>query len=152
MSHKLHGKIGTPAEAHAVTSAAEYRALAARHLARAGLVGALHDDPAPLPAFVSAGRWLVMCPCGNGPSAHPGGAEGWPEPVAVCFECGAVYRPVFPPLRAAAEEVLLARPHFSHRHWFPDPASAGRRGLRPERVEDLVRENRARGVAVRRSE
>lgn len=146
MSHKIRAAIGTAAEAHNLASAADYRELARVFVVRSGL-GGLHERSERPPAYVSAGRWVVDCPCGNGPAAHPGGAEGWPDPVAVCLECGAVYRPVFPRDREAGEAALLAREHPHQRHWFPHASVAARRGLaRAETVRGLLAENKARGV------
>jgi hypothetical protein len=87
----------------------------------------------PVPAFVNAGRWLVRCACGDAPMAHP----DWPE--VRCFNCGAIGgHVIWPAERADIERVLLARPRAVNRNWMPG-----------ESVEDLQRENRDHGMAVR---
>jgi len=82
-----------------------------------------------MPVRVSGGYWVVMCVCGNAPSAHP----DWH--LACCFECGAIYRYLDVPIdRAEIESVLVRRP-MAHRHWVVG-----------ETVADLARENAAHGV------
>ena len=135
----LH-EIGRPLHAHGVRTPGEYRERQRIHLAelrraRPAIVwGEPHDAIVqPLP-FVSGGRWVVQCPCGNAPSADP----GWR--LACCFECGAIYADLAFPLEIAwIEALLLARPAQQNRHWFPH-----------ESVADLARENTEHGIrAVR---
>lgn len=68
-----------------------------------------------LPAYVSAGRWVALCPYCNA------GIGCWDQnPRGCCLECGTVYRIRFPAPaeRAIAEPELLSRPK-RHQHWFP---------------------------------
>lgn len=149
----LRDRIGTPVQAHRVNSEAEYRTFAKQMLAALGGSADLREMPDRVVPHVSDGRWVVDCACGNGASAHPGdGTEAWPAPIAVCCECGAVHRPIFPADRERAEAVLLARPSPFQRHWFPDASHlTARRGVgRPETVADLEAENRANGARVPR--
>lgn len=82
-------------------------------------------------ARISGGRWIVDCPCGNANSA----SHEWM--LALCYECGAIYRSiVFPENREAIEQALLLRPEWRNRHWAP-----------PETLDDLLAENAAHGVA-----
>jgi hypothetical protein len=79
------------------------------------------------PVFISAGKWLIECACGNCPSVAPewGG-------LACCFECGAVYEGLEMPSDAAAiEAVLVQRPSLNARHWEPGTT-----------VEDLLAQDR----------
>ena len=147
--HPLRGAIGGPELVHGVASAGEYRDHARRFLARVGVPPDRWLRPVlPRPAYVSGGCWLVKCDCGNAPSAHPGdGTDAWPEPIAVCLECGALHRPVFPADRALAEAALLERPDPASRNYFPHKDLAALVGEdRAQTVAYLRRENRARGV------
>ena len=97
-------------------------------------------------AYVSDGRWVCDCSCGNSPSVEP----DWH--LAVCSTCGAILRPLVPPDVAAAEAALLARPHPNLRHYFPGSKEARKWGLRVrERAPDLERENVEHGLPARRS-
>lgn len=120
MSYHLRHVIAKPIHQHGVDSEEAYLLYARRFLLRHGLrpsmVREVTERP---PAYVSGGCWVVKCGCGNAPSAHPGGEPGWPRPIAVCLDCGAVYRPVFPKDGATAEELLLERPDPGSRHFFP---------------------------------
>lgn len=120
-----------PSQAHRVATADEYRAAALAFCRRHG-VTALHDgaDPQPV-AYINQSRWLCDCTCGNAPSTHPD------LPVACCFECGAVWRPVFPDAADFAEihRVLLARPALARNY---DP--------RRETIDHIAWENEHRGV------
>ena len=86
----------------------------------------------PISAQVNHGRWIAVCTdCGNGMLTH----KEWK--LAACDECGAIYTDVrFPAKAADIETVLLHRPHRMTQNWFPH-----------ESVKDLIRENRANGVA-----
>lgn len=126
----LTDTIGTPEQAHGVTTEAAYREWALKIRARMGVKSvALRDVKARPAAYVSHGRWVVECPCGNCPSAHPGGTSAWPEPVAVCVECGAVYRPTFAEPVEAVEATLLARPDIKMRDYYPTKEIAQRHGV-----------------------
>lgn len=107
-----------------VNTEADYRARQAEALA--ALARAYPNLPwqgarvvAELPsAFVSGGRWLVECSCGNCPALAPewGG-------LALCYECGAVYEGVAQPVDAEEiERLLVARKHPSMRYWNPTQA------------------------------
>ena len=80
----------------------------------------------PVGAYVSASRWIVICPHCRGPvSCGP----AWP--IACCFECGAVCDHLTYPEQAAEIEVtLLARPGLFTRNWLTSESHA-----------DLVAEN-----------
>ena len=142
MSGLLANTIGTPAECLRVNSEMEYLLWARRILAGTGAAPILKDHVGDQPsAVVNDGRWLVRCACSNACIAHPGGSPDWPNPVAVCAECGTVYRPTFPAKRELAEVVLLARPDVRSRHWEPDT----------EKVADLIRENKAHDLPSRKA-
>ena len=97
-------------------------------------------------AYVSDGRWVCQCACGNCPSVDP----DWR--LAVCFTCGAILRPLVPPDVEAAEAALLARPHPNLRHYFPGRKEAQKWGLRVRvRARDLERENVDHGLPARRA-
>lgn len=83
-----------------------------------------------LVAYVSEGRWVCDCVCGNGVLATPG-----LEDVA-CSECGTVFPVVFPEAKtlAEAEAVLMQRPR-DNRNWYPET----------ETVLDLKAENAVHG-------
>lgn len=83
-------------------------------------------------AFVSQGRWVINCTCGNGPSASP----EWE--LAVCLECGKVWQPVFPDRRELLETVLLSRERMANRNWEP-----------AESVDALLIENADNDASVR---
>lgn len=148
MSHQLRDRIGTPEIAHRVTSPEHYVDWArTAHVGLGGKASDVRESGLTLDAYVSDGRWVVQCPCGNGPSAHP----EWK--IAVCVECGAIHRVGMPRDHRAAEAVLLARAHPHERHWFPTDETARRHGLeRRETVSSLRRENRARGVPPARTD
>ena len=113
----LHDRIGRPINAHGVRSPDEYRAYARRMLdelnARFGLNLAVAVREGRPPALINAGRWLVVCPCGNAPSADP----DWG--LAICLECGSEFRPVFPSDVAGIETALLDRTKSPQRNWNP---------------------------------
>jgi hypothetical protein len=141
VNHRLRDAIGTPVELHQVASAEAYVQRAKEYLVAHGGLPVLAEATQRPPAYVSHGAWVCQCVCGNGCSAHP----DWG--IAVCYECGALYRPVFPRQRAAGEAVLLRRPDHRTRNWFPHDDVARRHGLaRGEPVAALERENAARGV------
>jgi hypothetical protein len=127
-----------PLHAHGARSPEEYLEKQRAHLAQLRAAYPQHGFGEPAVsaltalAWVSGGRWVVTCPCGNCPSADP----EWR--LAACFECGAVYRGVaFPAARQRIEALLLARPHRQNRHWLPQ-----------ESVAALERENHAHGHEV----
>lgn len=128
----------TPLHVHGAATPAEYRAaqrrfLANRRQARPDLPTPRQPRPAagpPPEAFVSGGKWVIRCSCGNAPSVHP----DWR--LALCFECGASYEGVvIPAQRRAIEQALLTRPQARQRHWTPG-----------ETADDLTAENRRNGV------
>lgn len=144
MAHWLRDVIGTPKELHGVESADAYIAKAKAFLVRHGQKPSIREVAERPDAYISDGRWVCRCACGNGCAAHP----EWE--IAVCFECGTLYRPVFPDGRQLAEAVLLARPHSHNRHYFPTDETARIHGIpKRETVLGLARENRARGLPVR---
>jgi len=122
--------IGGPQQAHGVRSEAEYRRTAKAFLLRHGVKPMLVERDDRPTAYISDGRWVIDCDCGNGPSGSP----DWG--IAICYECGSVYRPLFPVDLTDVEMVLLARPRASNRHYHPDRES----------IADLRRENRAHGL------
>lgn len=153
MSHHLRHAIAKPPEQHGVGSEAAYLAHARAFLLRLGIPpGRMRAVPGPSRAYVSGGAWVVKCGCGNAPSAHPGGAPGWPRPIAVCLECGAVHEAVvFPADWAAAEAVLLERPDPATRHYFPHRELAAWVGEdKAQTVAHLRRENAARADDIAR--
>ncbi len=67
----------------------------------------------PVP-YITAGKWVVSCPCGDYPIASP----AWNE--ARCFACGAIYRKLtWPRDREAIEAVLVKHPSALMRKWKP---------------------------------
>jgi hypothetical protein len=126
-----------PRECHAVRTAAEYHALqrdVLRRFVAQGLApGALAPHPSttyPAP-YVSTGRWVLDCPCGNAPSV----SVAWN--LALCLECGAVYTGLtFLADRERIEALLLKRRR-QHRNWKP-----------PETVADLIRQNLVAGDPI----
>lgn len=132
--------IGRPEQAHRVKTPEEYRQKAQAFLLRHGASPVLRERTEQSPAYVSDGRWVCDCDCGNSPSVSP----EWG--MAVCFECGSVWQPTMPADYREAERILLARSSVFNRHYFPTDHLARRRGLvRAETVADLRRENRAHG-------
>lgn len=104
-----------------VNSADDYRArqreaIDALRVQYPNLPWTLPHVVAPNPAaFVSGGRWLVECRCGNCPALAPewGG-------LALCYECGAVYEGVDLPSEAIdIERLLVQRDQPSMRYWNP---------------------------------
>lgn len=150
MAQWLKDVIGTPVECLRVASEDEYRRKVLAIQKGQGLIPRLTETGEKRPVHVSDGRWVLDCDCGNGCLAHPGGAKGWPQPVAMCTECGNVYVPVFPDQRKEVEATLLARP-VMHRHFFPDEETALKRGLRQgESLADLKSENTDWGLPTRK--
>ena len=137
----LKDKIGGPREAHGVSTEAEYRARALGHSANMRRAGypvpeRLTEREERPDAYISCGRWVVDCDCGNGPSTSP------ELPVAICFDCLSVWYPRFPSDWQAAETALLERPDPDSRHWFPTLSLAARNGLeKAETVALLKAEN-----------
>jgi hypothetical protein len=152
MGYHLRDVIAKPEHQHGVGSEEAYLDHARRFLLRHGLRPALVREVAERPhAYVSGGAWVVKCGCGNAPSAHPGGEPGWPRPIAVCLECGAVTRPIFPKDWAAAEEALLERPDPSTRHFFPHKDHAAWVGeTKAQTVAYLRKENADQGETIER--
>lgn len=69
----------------------------------------------PLEVFVSGGRWLVECPCGNCPMVAP----EWGN-LALCYECGAIYDKLVMPVDAhLIEAMLVLRKTLGLRYWNP---------------------------------
>ncbi len=137
MTTWLANTIGTPVECLKIGSEMEYMIWARQVMHAHGVTPILKDWTGDQPAaYVNDGRWAARCLMDtNTCIAHPGGSAEWPNPVAVCAECGTVYRPVFPANRELAEIVLLARPDVRQRHWFGD------RDETPERLGHLIVEN-----------
>lgn len=141
MSGWLSDVVGGPREAHHVGSADEYRTWVLKLRARlAPQQPGLRESTTPLPAYVSHGRWVVQCPCGNCPSA----SREWG--IAVCVECGVVHPCDFSERADTVEAILLARPGVLHRDFFPTEAIARKHG-EPEAhsVLGLARKNRQEG-------
>lgn len=127
-------------------AASALRALLAGGGVAAAVAGAdvVHESGQRPTAYVSDGRWVCDCSCGNSPSVDP----EWR--LAVCFRCGAIIRPLVPPDVGAAEAALLARPHPSLRHYFPGHKEARKWGLPVrERAPDLERQNLENGLPAR---
>lgn len=133
-----YNRIGRPWEAHAVRTPEAYleklhevisngRRQAPGYAWKTELA-----DSALVSPFIAAGRWVVLCPCGNAPSYDP----EWQ--MALCFDPhGSMYLNVAPPEGwERAERLLMRRPFMQHRNWVP---------MR-ESVEDLAEENRANGI------
>jgi hypothetical protein len=89
----------------------------------------------PLPAWVSGGRWIVMCPCGGAQLASR------EDHRFFCVDClnaqvGGQWRTVsWPDDAAAIEAALLRRPESYTRTWLPT-----------ETLTDLLAENAEHGV------
>jgi hypothetical protein len=89
----------------------------------------------PLPAWVSGGRWIVMCPCGGAQLAARDDHRFF------CVDClnaqvGGQWRTVrWPDDAEAIEAALLRRPAPETRTWLPT-----------ETLSDLLAENAAHGV------
>jgi hypothetical protein len=89
----------------------------------------------PLPAWVSGGRWIVMCPCGGAQLASR------KEHRFFCVDClnaqvGGQWRTVrWPEEAEAIEAALLLRPEPHTRTWLPT-----------ETLADLLAENADHGV------
>jgi hypothetical protein len=151
LSYHVRHVIGTPVQAHGVANEAAYLEHARRFLLRHGMPAALVKEVGlGLAAYVSGGWWVVKCPCGNAPAAHPGdGTDAWPRPIAICLECGSVYRPAFPRDWKAAEATLLERPDPATRHYFPGKDEAAWVGEdRGQTVAYLRRENEKNAAAI----
>lgn len=107
-------RIKRPRQLHGVRSLQEYK-LAAIMFGDANDLFAQLWEPEIRPrAYVSHGEWKCDCPCGNWPIADP----DWG--VAICFQCGALYRPTFPPNVAEIEAILLKRPSTANQNWLPE--------------------------------
>ena len=120
-----------PLHAHGVRTPEEYLAKQRQHLQELRIARSAQGfrDPwiaiARPAAFISGGRWVLMCACGNAPSVDP----DWL--LAACFECGAIYHAFeLPAERTTIERLLLERPQMRNRNWRA-----------PETVEDLAAEN-----------
>jgi hypothetical protein len=138
-----YNRIGRPLEAHSARDPQAYLERQARHIADMKIARpdlAWRDpflsEERPLP-FISGGRWVVMCGCGNAPSYDP----DWM--LALCFECGAAYQQLAPPAGwRQAEAMLMARPEMKMRHW-----------IATESLDELVAETIAHGhLAFHRAE
>lgn len=128
----------SPLEVHGVRSPDEY---ARKHraqlnaLRQQGLAVVEWEADAGAPVIVSLGKYVVVCACGNAPSAHP----EWDE--ARCWDCGAVYHGLLWPADLAdIADILLARP-LEDRKWKPG-----------DTVDLLLAENIERGRPMRRSD
>ena len=127
----------TPLHVHGARTPEEYRALQRQFIANCRRARPTRRVAEPwlsldsLGAYVTGGKWVVACPCGNKPSAHP----DWH--LACCFEpeCGAIYQGVrFPEDAAAITEILLRRAP-RYQSWLPS-----------ETLADLVNENARLGI------
>lgn len=143
-----YARIGRPLEAHNVATpqaflAAQTAAIAGNLAARPGMTWRPPFDAIAAPQlggpFINGGRWGVWCPCQGLASYDP----DWQ--LACCFNCGAIYRLAPPEGWARAEALLMGREQMVNRHWLP----YGGFGLPPESLEDLLRDNRARGLPDR---
>lgn len=141
---RLQNQLGTPETQHNVRSAQEYMEWALiASVNTYGVKPVLDARSKPtlryggdLPAHVNTGRWIVTCPCGNHPSAHP----EWN--LACCVECGTYYKLNMPKNWKKAEALLLQRP-IPNRRWYPHKASAAEHGLKKaETLATLQRENK----------
>lgn len=109
-----------------------------RHMLRHGVQQqGVSSDP-PLPAFVGAGKWKVLC---SNPTCR--GAElVWEEGLMLCASClndhvaHQFLRTVFPKERVAIEQLLELRP-LSNRNWLPH-----------ESLDELRAENQTHGLGV----
>ena len=95
----------------------------------------------PAVAQVNAGRWVAMCPTGDGGAEYVDLARA----TFFCCECrnastGGVPIPLVMPdesMRTLIEGALLARPDAKTRNWLP-----------VESVADLMSQNAAHGVGA----
>lgn len=95
-------------------------------------------DVEPLPAFVNAGRWSVLCPdCGGSEYAWKG------RGVMMCASCwngmtGHQWRPVvFPENVGLIEAILAHRPMLQTQNWLPG-----------ETLDQLQAENLIHGARI----
>lgn len=140
----LHG----PRVMHGAKTPAEFAAL------QRGCVAALrdrfndgrdvHDARHTVAAYVSQGRWVVLCP-----ECYSGAAVDVEHGEARCFECGAVYQASTDTLRlpspaslAAIDTILGARPDLRTRNWQPGETL---RALKTENRQHGVRSAAAKG-------
>lgn len=121
--------IWSPPQVHGVLSADAYRNAALAFGLQRSVFRQLRRRRERPEAFVSDGRWVIDCECGNGPSASP----EWG--LAICFECGSEYEPTFPREREQIETALVERPMRRTRNWRPG-----------ETAPSLVRENAEHGI------
>lgn len=113
----------TPEEVHHVRTPEAYRAdhqrvmvgLNQRFPGQGYQVIAAPDHPA---VFVSGGKWVIVCTCGNAPSVHP----AWQ--LACCYECGRVYTNLTMPGIATEVQAVLVEQPMKRRHWTPDQSLA----------------------------
>lgn len=171
MQH-LMTAIGGPRECLRVDTPDAYRRWARRTRMAMHLPAALTASSTPIPAHVSDGRWVADCPCGGAGLVEP----DWG--FTICVSCGIEHRVALPRDWPEVEDVLLARPSPTNRHFFPRAAVAhrlvsiaARRGVsvadaaeretaaahllgampvRAETTADLRRENLEHGLPVRR--
>ena len=124
--------IHTAREGHATRDTAEYHAKHRAFIETERTVGGrdveIHES-GRLVAYVSHGRWVVMCECGAGNDVDVGAR------LALCFACGAVHDVVLPRHRDRIEAELLRRPKTKTRNWEHG-----------ETVADLRAENRDNGI------
>jgi len=136
-----------PRSVYRVTTSLDWIVHAKDFLARNGKPPILVERVEQPPAFISAGRWVVKClfPCSGGMMASP----EWN--LAICYECGSLFRPIFPENWKEIESVISQRPTADVMNYFPDPVIAfeygvakldeSGSGLRGETIDDLIREN-----------
>ena len=110
---------------HASSPAGSFAEYVLRYLRRASmhsgvtLRGLEISDHAPLKAWVSAGRWIVLC----GSATCKGAERVWEEGLVMCASCWNGYaghqlvRTSFPRSRRRIEEQLDVRP-LENRNWL----------------------------------
>lgn len=127
----MYGHINTAEDAHHVNSPAEWEAGAIAFGKASSSFAELTYRANELYAGVNAGRWLTRCViCENAPSAHP----DWQ--LAICYECGSRYAPIFPDTATRADiEWLLMERATRNRNWLPT-----------QTVADLQAENEEAGL------
>lgn len=81
--------------------------------------------------FINLGQWCLLCACNNAPSV----SFEWD--LACCFECGAIYRNLTPPVERARLELVLVERGRRGRNWDQS-----------ETLADVIDQNLAEGDAV----
>lgn len=134
----IHAEAGGPIT-YPVVDEASYRAFALEKVAqRFGYAKPLTERPEQPPSRVNHGRWVCDCACGSCAAVAP------ELDIAICCECGNVYRPLVPPDWQEAERVLLERPAVETRSFYP--FGLARTGRPPQSMADLRTENVRHGL------